>query len=137
MSSLIFRTATAIILPVLLLFSVVVLLRGHNEPGGGFVGGLVAASAFALFAMAHGTEGARKMLRLRLFTILGFGLAIALGSAMVALFVGQPLMTGLWDSVSFPGLGELGIGTPVAFDIGVYFTVMAVTLVFIFNLAET
>lgn len=137
MSSLIFRTATAVILPVLLLFSVVVLLRGHNEPGGGFVGGLVAASAFALFAMAHGTEGARKMLRLRLFTILGFGLAIALGSAMVALFVGQPLMTGLWGSVSFPGLGELGIGTPMAFDLGVYFTVMAVTLVFIFNLAET
>lgn len=137
MSSLIFRTATSIILPVLLLFSIVVLFRGHNEPGGGFVGGLVAASAFALFAMAHGTAGARSMLRARLFTILGIGLAIALGSGLLAMFIGQPFMFGLWGSLTFPGLGELKIGTPFVFDIGIYITVMAVTLVFIFNLAET
>ncbi|MGP1345217.1 MAG: Na+/H+ antiporter subunit B [Phycisphaerales bacterium] len=137
MTSLIFRTATAIILPVLLLFSIVVLFRGHNEPGGGFVGGLVAASAFALFAMAHGTEGARRMLRARLFTLLGTGLAVALGSAIFAMLFALPFMQGMWTSFGVPGLGEIKVGTPVVFDIGVYLTVMAVTLTFIFNLAET
>lgn len=137
MTSLIFRTATAIILPVLLLFSIVVLFRGHNEPGGGFVGGLVAASAFALFAMAHGTDGARRMLRARLFTLLGTGLAVALASAIFAMLFALPFMQGMWTSFGVPGLGEIKVGTPVVFDIGVYLTVMAVTLAFIFNLAET
>ena len=58
----IFRTAARLLMPLLLLFSVFLLLRGHNEPGGGFVGGLVAAAAFALYAIAFGTRRARQAL---------------------------------------------------------------------------
>ncbi|HMN02746.1 MAG TPA: MnhB domain-containing protein, partial [Geobacter anodireducens] len=63
MQSLFLATAVRLLLPLLLLFSLFLLLRGHNEPGGGFVGGLVAAAAFALHALAHGVAAARRVLR--------------------------------------------------------------------------
>ena len=61
-------------MPLLLLFSVFLLLRGHNEPGGGFVGGLVAAAAFALYVIAFGVERARQALLVKPLTLLGAGL---------------------------------------------------------------
>ena len=74
----IFRTAARLLMPLLLLFSVFLLLRGHNEPGGGFVGGLVAAAAFALYAIAFGVQRARQALLVKPMTLLGAGLLIAL-----------------------------------------------------------
>ena len=62
MNSIILRTATRFMLPLLILFSIVVLLRGHNQPGGGFVGGLLATSAFALYAMAFGVPAMHRIL---------------------------------------------------------------------------
>ena len=61
-------------MPLLLLFAVFLLLRGHNEPGGGFVGGLVAAAAFALYVIAFGVERARRALLVQPMTLLGVGL---------------------------------------------------------------
>ena len=63
MRSIVLRTATGYLLPLLLLFSVFALLRGHNEPGGGFVGGLIAAAAYALYAVGYDVESARKILQ--------------------------------------------------------------------------
>lgn len=134
MTSLILSTAARYILPLLLLFSVFLLLRGHNEPGGGFVGGLVAAAAFALYAIAYDVATARRVLSVDPRTLIGLGLLVALGSGMVGLVTGQPFMTGLWSEYAVPILGK--VGTPLLFDIGVYLVVIGVTLTIIFALAE-
>lgn len=134
MTSLILSTATRYMLPLLLLFSIFLLLRGHNEPGGGFVGGLVAAAAFALYAIAFDVATARRTLGIDSRTLIGLGLLIALSSGVVGLLAGQPFMTGLWSEHAVPLLGK--IGTPLFFDIGVYLVVIGVTLTIIFGLAE-
>jgi multicomponent Na+:H+ antiporter subunit A len=126
----IFRTAAGLLMPLLLLFSVFLLLRGHNEPGGGFVGGLVAAAAFALYAMAFGVGHARRMLRVRPMTLIGGGLLIALGSGFPAVLRGQPFLTAQWPDL------PVALGTPVLFDIGVFLVVAGVMLMMIFTLAE-
>jgi len=134
MSSMILSTATRYLLPLLLLFSLFLLLRGHNDPGGGFAGGLVAAAAFALYAIAHGVAAARRVLPLSPRGLIGGGLLVALGSGLIAVLVGRPFMTGLWDQHPIPVLGK--VGTPLLFDAGVYLVVIGITLLIIFSLAE-
>lgn len=134
MSSVILSTAVRYLLPLLLLFSVFTTLRGHNEPGGGFVGGLVAAAAFALYALAFGVAQARRVLGVDPRDLIGIGLLIAVASGLAALFTGQPFLTALWGAGTLPLLGKPG--TPVFFDIGVYLTVIGVALTMIFTLAE-
>lgn len=134
MNSLILATATRAIVPLLLLFSVFLLLRGHNEPGGGFVGGLVAASTFALYAFSQGMKEARQALFVDPTLLIGLGLALAVGSAFVSVYAGLPFMTGLWRDDPIPILGKLG--TPFIFDVGVYFVVIGVVLTIIIPLAE-
>ncbi len=134
MTSLILSTATRYMLPLLLLFSIFLLLRGHNEPGGGFVGGLVAAAAFALYAIAYDVATARRTLGIDSRTLIGLGLLVALTSGVIGLVAGQPFMTGLWSEYAVPLLGK--VGTPLLFDIGVYLVVIGVTLTIIFGLAE-
>jgi len=132
MISLILSTATRILLPVLLLFSVFILLRGHQEPGGGFVGGLVAASAFALYTISNGIARARRIFPLNPNVFIIIGLATSLLSGLLALFVGKPAFTGLWSSYELPVIGPLS--TPFMFDIGVYFVVIGVATSIIFTL---
>lgn len=134
MSSLILSTAVRYLFPLLLLFSLFLLLSGHNEPGGGFVGGLVAAAAFSLYAIAKGITPARRVLGLDTRTLIGVGLLVAASSGLVALILGEPFMTGLWSEGAMPILGKLG--TPLLFDAGVYLTVVGVTLTIVFTLAE-
>jgi multicomponent Na+:H+ antiporter subunit B len=136
MISLILRTATKYLLPLMLLFSIFLLLRGHNEPGGGFVGGLVAASAFALYALASGVPTARRALMVTPHTLIGSGLLIALGSGILPLFLGQEFLTMYWADLHLPLLGDLEVGTPLFFDIGVYLVVIGAALLIIFSLAE-
>ena len=136
MTSLILRTATRLILPLALLLSVFLLARGHNAPGGGFIGGLVAAAAFALYAMGSGVPAARRLLRIDPHPLIGAGLLLALSSGALALAAGRPFMTGLWTEVTIPGLGTLKVGTPLAFDLGVYLLVVGVMLMILLTLAE-
>jgi multicomponent Na+:H+ antiporter subunit A len=129
-SSPIFRTAARLLMPLLLLFSVFLLARGHDQPGGGFVGGLVAAAAFALYAIACGVPSARKAVLVKPLTLLGAGLLVALASGLPAVVRGHPFLTALW----LPG--PVALGTPVVFDIGVFLVVAGVVLMMIFTLAE-
>ena len=132
--SLILATAARYLFPLLLLFSVFLLLRGHNEPGGGFVGGLVAAAAFSLYAIAEGVGTARRLLSIDARTLIGVGLLVAASSGLISLALGQPFMTGLWTGFAVPLLGK--VGTPLLFDIGVYLVVVGATLTIVFTLAE-
>ncbi len=101
--------------------SLLVLLRGHNEPGGGFIGGLLAAAGFVVYGLAFGAEPARRLLRISPVTLLSAGLLLAAGSGIPALFTRRPFMTGLW----WGQLLQLGkFGTVLLFDVGVYLVVL-------------
>lgn len=132
--SLILSTAIRYMLPLMIVFSVFVLLRGHNEPGGGFVGGLVAAAAFALYSFTNSLDEVRRALRVEPRTLIAVGLLVAVSSAALSLFFGMPFMTGLWYSDPLPVIGK--VGTPFIFDVGVYLVVIGVTLLIIFSLTE-
>jgi len=134
MTSMILSTATRYLLPLLLLFSVFLLLRGHNEPGGGFVGGLVAAAGFSLHAIAYGVDMARRLLGIDPRALMGLGLGVAAVSGLFGLGVGWPFMTGLWSAGTVTVLGH--IGTPLLFDVGVYLVVVGVVLTIVFELSE-
>jgi len=136
MTSLILSTAARYLLSLLLVFSIFILIRGHNEPGGGFIGGLIAAAAFALNAVAFDAATTRRILRVDPRTLVPLGLLIALGSGTIPLLVGEPFLTGMWLTAHVPGLGEIALGTPLVFDCGVYLVVLGVTLTMILTLAE-
>ena len=131
----ILSTAVRYLLPLQLLFAFFVLARGHNEPGGGFIGGLVVAAAFALYAIAVDVDAARAILRFSPRTFIAVGLLVAFVSGLPALLTGQPFMTGLWSSVQIPVIGKLG--TPFLFDVGVFLAVFGVTLLIVFSLMES
>ena len=136
MLSLILSTATRFLMPLLLLFSIFILFRGHNKPGGGFIGGLVAAAAFSLYALAYDTAAARRVLRVPPHVLIGIGLLLALGSGVISLITGSPFMTGQWGDLNLPGVGKVHLGTPLIFDIGVFLVVIGVALMDVFSLAE-
>jgi multicomponent Na+:H+ antiporter subunit B len=136
MTSLILRTATRFLMPLLLLFALFLLLRGHNAPGGGFVGGLVVASGFVLYLISAGVPAGRRALLVDPSWLLSGGLFIALGSGVPALFSGKPFMTALWTSVGVAP-ATVAVGTPLVFDAGVFLAVIGVVLTIVFALAET
>ena len=134
MKSLILQTASRYLIVLLVIFSVFILLRGHNEPGGGFVGGLLIAGAFALYGLAYEPKAARRLLRLDPRTIIGVGLVTAAGSGLAAVWHGQPFLTGQWLPYPIPFLGKLG--TVFFFDLGVYLVVLGTALLVLLTLEE-
>ena len=116
MNTLIFRTMAPILAALMVLFSIIILLRGHNDPGGGFIGGLIAASAAAIYGMANGVGTVRKVLRFNPLGFAGFGVLLTAVAGLLSAFTNVPFLAGLW----LPGYV---FGVPGVFDIGVYFVV--------------
>lgn len=122
MRTVIFRTIAPILTAIMLVFSVFVLLRGHNEPGGGFIGGLIAASAIAIYGIAVGVDEVRDALRVDPIAMAGFGVFIAGFAGLLSLAQSVPYLTGLWAFEI--GGSHITISTPMVFDIGVYLVVL-------------
>lgn len=137
MKSVIVESGARFLVALLLVFSVYMLLRGHNLPGGGFIGGLIGAVGFVIQTIACGTESARKALRADPSNIAMAGLGIALLAGLFAAFFGDALFTGQW---LFIGATEESKGLPLSsvlvFDIGVYLVVMGAILTLVFALEE-
>jgi multicomponent Na+:H+ antiporter subunit A len=123
------------LVPLLVLFSLFLLWRGHNEPGGGFIAGLVAAGALALRVLASGSSAGRALLRLRPRTWIGAGLLLALASGLAGPLAGSAFMTGLWTELPLPG-EALKLGTPLLFDLGVFALVLGFTATVLVALEE-
>lgn len=134
--SLILNTAARGLVPLILVFSVFVLLRGHNDPGGGFIGGMVAGGAFALYLLSYGLDTAKKAVRVPPSMLVGSGLLLALASGIAPLLAGRPFLTGIWWEGHLPLLGESAVSNVLTFDIGVYLLVTGMTLTILFGLAE-
>lgn len=121
MNSPVFRFAAPYLTALMLLFSAFVTLRGHNDPGGGFIGGLVAASGLVVHGMAFGPDSVRRALHFHPSAVAASGLLVAALAGVVSGPAGMPYLTGLWW---FPAaLDGVGLSTPMLFDIGVYLVV--------------
>ncbi|MFM2042895.1 MAG: hypothetical protein RLY86_1471 [Pseudomonadota bacterium] len=133
-TSLIFGNWARLLALAMLVVSLFILLRGHNEPGGGFIGGLIGAGAVATLAFAHGTRAARRSLVFHPCALAGAGLLLALLSGLPGL-VGPDgaFLRHLWAAVPL-GFTELKLGTTIPFDIGVYLVVVGSVAAFIFAL---
>lgn len=137
MYSLIIATATRLLVGVMLAVSIFLLLRGHNEPGGGFIGGLVAATAFGLFAMAHGTEAAKAALKVEPRFLAMVGLALAIAAGVWGLLAGEAFLTGMWPLLETAADGSkkgLPVGSVLLFDVGVFLVVVGSVLAIAFAL---
>lgn len=119
MNTLIFRTIAPLVVAVMLVFSIFVLLRGHNAPGGGFIGGLIGAAAMVVNAFAGSAPATRAALRVDPMAIAGFGVVLAGGSGLLSRLFDVPFLTGLWSTFSI-GADRVSISTPMVFDMGVY-----------------
>jgi multicomponent Na+:H+ antiporter subunit B len=135
MTSSILQTGARALMPLLLLFAVFLLLRGHNQPGGGFVGGLVVALSFVLYSLAFGVDASRRALLVSPSTLLGVGPLVALTSGLPGVLRGQPFLTAQWAELSVGGTA-VAVGTPLVFDVGVFLAVIGVVLTIVFTLAE-
>ena len=123
MSTLIFRTLAPFLAALMILFSIFVTLRGHNDPGGGFIGGLIAASAFAMYGIAVGEKYVRRALYFHPLSLAAFGLLLSATSGLLSVFVHMPFLTSQWAFPKLFGV-EVALSTPLFFDIGVYFVVL-------------
>ena len=136
MNSVILRIWTHFLQPVILLISIFLLLRGHNEPGGGFVGGLVAGAALTLNALAWGAHEARRSLGVAPHHLMAWGLITALVSGVIGVWSEGVFFAGAWMHLHLPVVGAVHVGTPLLFDIGVYLLVFGMVLTFVFTLLE-
>jgi multicomponent Na+:H+ antiporter subunit B len=131
MNSIILTTAARVVTLLMVVFSIYLLLRGHNQPGGGFVGGLVAAAALFLQAIANGVAATRRALRVDPRAIAVLGIAVAIVAGLLAAVADEPFLTGVW---AFPA--GLPLGTPLLFDMGVYLVVVGAVTTLVFALEE-
>ena len=148
MNSIILNAATRLLVALMIVFSIHMLLRGHNEPGGGFIAGLIASIGFGLYAVAHGTDAARNALRVEPQTLIVIGVFLAGFAGLAAALFGDPFLTGQWlflsgaeqqvattSADSAKGKG-LPLSTVLVFDIGVYVVVIGAVLTLVFALED-
>lgn len=126
------RVAASVVLPVALVFTVYIFMRGHNLPGGGFIAGLITAVALVLQFMAMGQARAELLMRAesgrRFVRWIGAGLGIAGLTGVGAFVLGRPFLTSAFGHPVVPVLGELPLASAALFDLGVYLTVVGSTL---------
>lgn len=130
----ILKTATNYLIPLLLMFSVFILLRGHYLSGGGFVGGLIASIAFTLHSLAHSTKETLKFFKFPPKTLIPTGISISVLSGFLPVLFGKPFLTVLWLKTPIAIIGS--VGTALFFDLGVFLIVIGVTLTIIFTIQE-
>jgi multicomponent Na+:H+ antiporter subunit B len=134
MNSIILQIASRYVRVILLVFAVVALLRGHNHPGGGFIGGLLAGLSFVFVGFAYSVEVARKRLKVPPGGFIATGLILIFLSFLPGILKGVSLMQGAWIHIPFLFRMELKLGTPLLFDAGIFFAVIGVTVLFFFSM---
>ncbi|MDZ7263553.1 MAG: Na+/H+ antiporter subunit B [candidate division KSB1 bacterium] len=136
MDSLILQIAARHLLPIFVIYSIIILFRGHNAPGGGFVAGLLIAAGFIVYAIAYGVDRVRSKIRFDPRTFIGIGLLLALLSGLPSLVKTKPFTTIEFGEWKIPLLGKIALSTPLIFDLGVYLVVSGVLLMIILTLSE-
>ena len=128
MTSIILETGARAVFHTIIVFSVFLLFAGHNAPGGGFIGGLVAAAALVLRFVAYGPDDLRKLAPARPEALMGGGGLAAAVAAVIPLFSGGALLQAERLSLPLPLIGTVKLTTVLLFDVGVYFIVVGLVL---------
>jgi multicomponent Na+:H+ antiporter subunit B len=119
------------------IISIWILYRGHNLPGGGFIGGLIGAAGFLFYDLSGYGRPGRGLFSFQPLSFLVLGLSIAVASGLPGLFAGAGFMKGYWlPGFDLPLLGSVHLGTPMVFDIGVYLTVIGFVLLLAGTMAD-
>ncbi|NJK90831.1 MAG: Na(+)/H(+) antiporter subunit B [Blastochloris sp.] len=135
--SFLLRIATGLVFFVVALFSVYLLLRGHNLPGGGFIGGLAATIGILLHGLAHGFDEMEAQLKLDPIRIAALGLLLAVLTGLAPLLLNRPFFEHYNTYVSVPYLGQVPLGTPLVYDLGIYLLVIGISTKVIFIMARS
>lgn len=126
---------TRLLMPILATASIFFLFRGHDLPGGGFIGGLLLATAFLLEGLSEGTAAVRKTMKIKPDTMIIAGLFIAVIGGVIGMINGQSFLKGVWWQ--FPAwLGGIKVGSPFIFDVGVYLVVAGTILMIYLSIKE-
>lgn len=120
-----------------LIFAVFALFRGHSLPGGGFIGGLMAAMAFVFRGLAYSADEVYQSMRIKPETYLVIGFTAVILSFIPGIIAGKTFFEGVWLNVDLGLLGVLKLGTPLLFDIGIFMVVIGVTVLFLFSLKRS
>ncbi|MFZ5783708.1 MAG: monovalent cation/H+ antiporter subunit A [Pseudomonadota bacterium] len=125
-----------VLLPLSLMVGVYILLRGHNMPGGGFIAGLVVAVAFLMQYMASGYVWAQRRARFDAHVMIGGGVALAGATGLASLLFDRPFLTSTFGYFHLPLFGEVELASAMAFDVGVFFTVVGTCLLSLATLSR-
>ncbi|MGM0902762.1 Na(+)/H(+) antiporter subunit B [Mesobacillus maritimus] len=136
-NNVILQTATKVIVFIILLFSVYMFFAGHYEPGGGFIGGLMASGAIVLLLIAYDINTVKQILPFNFIKVTAIGLLFSAGTAAGGLFFDKPMLTHWFTYVHPPLLGKMSLHTAVLFDIGVFLVVVGVTMTIIQTIGES
>lgn len=134
MNSAILQIASKYIVAILITFGIIALFRGHNSPGGGFIGGLLVGLAIVYKGFAFTPEQVYLSLKIKPQVYIAIGLFLILLSVVPSIVVEAEIMTALWMKVALLQEAELKLGTPILFDLGVFFIVIGVVLSFMFSI---
>lgn len=129
------QTGIKIITFIVFTFSIYLFFTGHNNPGGGFIGGLMTASAILLLYLAFDKKIVNKTVSIDFTTVIGIGLLLAVVTGIVSMFFDYPFLTQFFDYFQFPVFGEVELTTALPFDLGVYLVVVGAAMSIILAIA--
>jgi multicomponent K+:H+ antiporter subunit A len=130
----IMATLTRILLPLALLVAVFILLRGHNQPGGGFIAGLITSVALIVQYLANGAAWTHRRMASDSHPLIAWGLAVAAFTGLASWLFGYPYLTSTYGHLDWPIVGEFELASAMAFDLGVFLVVVGATLMILVNL---
>ncbi|HIW35120.1 MAG TPA: Na(+)/H(+) antiporter subunit B [Candidatus Paenibacillus intestinavium] len=130
------QTATKILVFIIMTFSIYVLFAGHNNPGGGFIGGLITASALILLYIAFDLQSVRDIIPVDFKKLAATGVLIAVLTGVVSLVLDVPFLSQTYTYVDLPFLGKTELASAMIFDLGVYLTVLGTTMTIITSISE-
>jgi multicomponent K+:H+ antiporter subunit A len=128
--------ATRVMLPLALMVGAFIFLRGHNVPGGGFIAGLVVAIALIMQYMASGYSWAAQRMKVDYHVLIGSGVLIAAATGIVSWLAEHPFLTSTFGHFHLPIVGEFELASAMAFDTGVFLTVIGATMMALSNLSR-
>ncbi len=136
MRNIILEKIARLFLRVMAIFAILLLFRGHNKPGGGFIAGIIVATGFILYGIVFGSASIERILYFNTRKWMGVGLLLVFTAALMPVFWGLPPLTGLWYIGHLPWMGELHLGTPLLFDTGIFVAVTGVILSIVITIMD-
>lgn len=135
-NDIILQTVTKVIIFIIITFSIYLFFAGHYYPGGGFIGGLMTASAVVLLFLAFDTVTVEHVIPIDFIQMIAFGLLLAVGTGALSMLIDIPFLTHFFHYFNLPLFGKTGLTTTILFDLGVYFVVVGITITIIKSIGE-